>query len=211
MSLPTLNVNGTVSAPKKDLFRGTVVAALVAGIILTIAVLPAEYGIDPTGIGKALGLTSLHSAAAAAPAAAEADAAASPVPQGSQVSALGEVRALTIASKQTVAYRADIQEWTLAPGKGLEVKANLAKGATLIYSWKTKNGELINHDFHGDPTNANNNEFESFIAEKGVSQSSASLIAPFTGVHGWYWENKTSAPVTLVLHASGFYTGIAQR
>jgi hypothetical protein len=213
MSLPTLNVTGAVSAPKKELLRGTLVAAAIAGVILTIAVLPAEYGIDPTGVGKALGLTSLHVAGTApAPgtAGAEVDAVV-PAPQGSQVSAPGETRALTIASKQTVAYRADIQEWTLAPGKGLEVKANLAKGATLIYSWKTKNGERINHDFHGDPTNAKNNEFESFIAEKDVSQSSASLIAPFTGVHGWYWKNKTSAPVTLVLHASGFYTGIAQK
>ncbi len=213
MSLPLLNVNGTVSAPKKQLLRGTAVAAVVAGIILTIAVLPAEYGIDPTGIGKALGLTSLRvegAVPAAAPAAVEVDAVA-PSPQGSQVASPGETRALTVASKQTVAYRADIQEWTLAPGKGLEVKTNLAKGATLIYSWKTKNGELINHDFHGDPANAKNNEFESFIAEKGVSQSSASLIAPFTGVHGWYWKNKTSAPVTLVLHASGFYTDILKK
>jgi hypothetical protein len=222
MSLPSLNVNGAISAPKKELLRGTVVAAIIAGVILTIAVLPAEYGIDPTGIGKALGLTSLHvpagapapdstsaSAPSAAPAA-ELDPVA-PAPQGSQVASPGEARALTVATKQTVDYRADIQEWTLAPGKGLEVKANLAQGATLIYAWKTKNGELINHDFHGDPANAKNNEFESFIAEKGVSQSRASLIAPFTGVHGWYWKNKTSAPVTLVLQASGFYTNLVKK
>ena len=225
MSLPLLNVSGAVAAPKKQLLGGTAVAAVVAGIILTIAVLPAEYGIDPTGIGKALGLTSLHapaeaptSAPTSAPTPAPTLAISAPVldpgtpaPQGSQVASPGEARAQTVATKQTVAYRADIQEWTLAPGKGLEVKANLAKGATLIYTWKTKHGELINHDFHGDPANAKNNEFESFIAENGVSQSSASLIAPFTGVHGWYWKNKTSAPVTLVLQASGFYSNLVKK
>lgn len=216
--MSSLNLNDAVSVSRKELLRGTFVAALVASVILTIAVLPAEYGIDPTGIGRALGLTSLHAAAAqsgasdisAAMPARQGAQTGSPMP-GSQVASPGEARGLTIASRQTVAYRADTQEWTLAPGQGLEVKTSLAKGATLIYSWKTSNGELINHDFHGDPANAKNNEFESFIAEQGVSQSSASLIAPFSGVHGWYWKNKTTSPVTLVLHASGFYTDIVQK
>jgi hypothetical protein len=216
--MSSLNLNGAVSAPRKELLRGTFVAALVASVILTIAVLPAEYGIDPTGIGRALGLTSLHATAgqgasaldAAVPARQDSPMPDTPIP-GSQVAAPGEARGLTMASRQTVAYRADTQEWTLAPGQGLEVKTSLAKGATLIYSWKTSKGELIEHDFHGDPAHAKNNEFESYIAEKGVSQSSASLIAPFTGVHGWYWKNNTKSPVTLVLHASGFYTDIVQK
>lgn len=194
----------SIRTPLKDLVRGVLIALGVAGVILAVAVLPAEYGIDPTGAGKALGLTALHKPAAAT-------VATGPAPKGSTVSAPGEVRALTIAARQSVAYRADTQEVTLAPGKGLEVKTHLAKGATLIYSWKTTNGELINHDFHGEPINAKNDEFESFIEEKGVSQSSGSLIAPFTGVHGWYWKNKTAAPVTVVLHASGFYTDIFKK
>lgn len=204
MSTPT--TTGATAAPKKELLRGTMIAAVVAGVILALAVLPAEYGIDPTGVGRVLGLTSLHRAAAPGAAAA-----AAPAPAGSTVSAPGEKRAVTIASKQTVAYRADEQEITLPPGKGLEVKTHLAKGATLIYSWKTKNGELVNHDFHGEPVNARGDEYESFIEEKGVSQSSGSLVAPFTGVHGWYWKNKSRQPVTLVLRASGFYTDIFKK
>ena len=54
------NVTGAINAPKKELVRGTLIAAVVAGIVLTVAVLPAEYGIDPTGAGKALGLTVLN-------------------------------------------------------------------------------------------------------------------------------------------------------
>ena len=102
-------------------------------------------------------------------------------------------------------------EITLAAGKGVEVKTQLAKGATLIYAWKTKNAEKVNHDFHGEPVNAKEDEFESFILEDGVSASKGTLIAPFTGVHGWYWENKTGAPVTVVLTASGFYTDIVRK
>ena len=202
--MTSLPMNGGISVAKKELLRGTGLAALVAGLILTVAILPAEYGIDPTGIGKALGLTTLHR-----PATAAADSV--PAPQGSQVSAPGEERALTIASKQTVPYRSDEQEITLAPGKGLEVKTHLAKGATLIYSWETKGGAVVNHDFHGEPVNAREDEFESFIADKGVSSSSGSLIAPFTGVHGWYWKNKSAEPVTLVLRSSGFYADIYKK
>ncbi|MES2898319.1 MAG: hypothetical protein V4723_01260 [Pseudomonadota bacterium] len=208
------NSTGAISAPRKELIRGTLIAAVVAGIVLTVAVLPAEYGIDPTGAGKALGLTVLNApAATSAPAVAPAAVAATatPAPSGSTVSAPGETRTATIASKQTVPYRADTQEITLPPGKGLEVKTILAKGATLIFSWKTENGELVNHDFHGEPVNAKNDEFESFIDEKRVSQSSGSLIAPFTGVHGWYWKNTTTVPVKITLQASGFYSEIYKK
>lgn len=210
MSLPPSNAG--VVAPKKELLRGCLLAAAVAAVLLVAAVLPAEYGIDPTGAGKALGLTKLHSAAAPAAAPAKTAAtAAAPAAKGSTVSAPGEVRAITIASKQSVAYRADTQEITLAPGKGVEVKTHLAKGAALMFSWKTTKGEVLNHDFHGEPVNAKGDEFESFILEDDVSHSSGVLIAPFTGVHGWYWKNLNDEPVTVVLQASGFYSDIFKK
>jgi hypothetical protein len=199
----------TPVAPKKELLRGMLIAAALAAIILAVAVLPAEYGIDPTGAGKALGLTRLYQGQTAVPLGAAT--AAAPARKGSTVSAPGEVRDLTIASPQTVAYRTDTMEVTLPPGKGLEVKTHLARGATLIYSWKTNSGAAVNHDFHGEPVNAGKDEFESFILENGVSKSSGSLVAPFTGVHGWYWKNKTDRPVTIQLQASGFYSDIFKK
>lgn len=223
-------INDTHVVAKKELLRGTVIAAAVAAVLLVLAVLPAEYGVDPTGLGKVMGLTKLQAAsptpaiasnsatvqAPAAPAApASAAAATAAVPAGdaprSTVSAPGEQRALTISSRPSLPYRADEMEILLAPGKGVEVKTLLAKGATLIYTWKTKDAALVNHDFHGEPVNAKENEFESFILEKGVSESRGTLIAPFTGVHGWYWKNKSSAPVTVVLRASGFYSDIYKK
>lgn len=41
------------------LIRSTILAAIGAGIILVTVVMPSEYGIDPTGIGGALGLTNM--------------------------------------------------------------------------------------------------------------------------------------------------------
>lgn len=213
-------INGAITTPKKDLLRGSLIAAAVAGVLLVTAVLPAEYGIDPTGIGKAMGLSALYrpaapaapsAAAAPAPAASTALAAFQGATKGSLVSAKGEQRQMTIASPQQIAYRADVQEIVLPPNKGVEVKTHLAKGATLIYSWKTNNGLLVNHDFHGEPVDAGKDEFESFILENGVSESKGSLVAPFTGVHGWYWKNLSSEPVTIVLSSSGFYSDIFKK
>ncbi|NMG76206.1 transmembrane anchor protein [Aromatoleum diolicum] len=41
------------------LLRSTAVAALIATGLLVTTILPAEYGIDPTGAGRALGLTQM--------------------------------------------------------------------------------------------------------------------------------------------------------
>lgn len=187
------------AASKLQLLRGLVIAIVIAGILLVVAVLPAEYGIDPTGIGQKMGLKSLSSTSETTqPKIAE-------LPIADDIDSIAHT-AKTIVSKQTVAYRADTREIVLAPGKGIEIKTRLAKGASLIYTWKTTKGEKISHDFHGDPINAKGDEFESFIEEKGVSESTASLIAPFTGVHGWYWKNTGTTAVTIQLQASGFYT-----
>jgi hypothetical protein len=39
-----------------QLIRSTLIAAGIAAALLVTVVLPAEYGIDPTGAGRALGL-----------------------------------------------------------------------------------------------------------------------------------------------------------
>ena len=195
----TQPLDGASTSSRRDLLRGVLIAAGIASIILTVAVLPAEYGIDPTGIGQALGLKNLSGSAVSS----KAIAAAGPKPVVAGTS--------TIASRQSVPYRADTREIVLQAGQGLEVKTLLAKGATLIYSWKIKNGAKIDHDFHGEPENAKNNEFESYIEEKNVSESKGSVIAPFTGTHGWYWNNQNQEPVTVVLQASGFYTDMINK
>ena len=43
----------------RQLLRSTAIAVVSAAAILVTIVLPAEYGIDPTGIGTALGLAEM--------------------------------------------------------------------------------------------------------------------------------------------------------
>lgn len=42
-----------------NLIKSTILAAIVAGVLLVTVVMPSEYAIDPTGIGKVLGLTNM--------------------------------------------------------------------------------------------------------------------------------------------------------
>lgn len=43
----------------RQLRRATILAVVVAASLLLTAVLPAEYGVDPTGMGQRLGLTQM--------------------------------------------------------------------------------------------------------------------------------------------------------
>jgi hypothetical protein len=42
-----------------SLRRASLVAVVVAAVLVVTAVLPAEYGVDPTGVGRRIGLTQM--------------------------------------------------------------------------------------------------------------------------------------------------------
>ena len=54
------NITPDAELPSSEsLIKSTITAVLVALVLLLVAILPAEYGIDPTGIGRMLGLTKM--------------------------------------------------------------------------------------------------------------------------------------------------------
>ena len=72
------NLNPAPAEPPSAgrLLRSTAIAVVVAAFILATVVLPAEYGVDPTGLGRVLGLTQMGEVKARLAAEAAADAAA---------------------------------------------------------------------------------------------------------------------------------------
>src|SRR3546814_10815364 len=104
--------------PYTTLFRSAVAIA-VAAVVLVTTVLPAEYGIDTTGIGTRLGLNVLGAPAEAA----EGEA---PVI---------EPAAAATVDKHDANYRPDTMSLTLAPGKGAVIKAHLNQGDTFVFHW----------------------------------------------------------------------------
>jgi hypothetical protein len=169
-------------------------AMLVAGVLLMAAILPAEYGVDPLGTGKRLGLTSL--AQSNAPAAAAGAAAPAPPPESLEPVRPGA------NTPQTMALKQDTVSFKLGPFEGIEYKYRMEKGASMVYSW-TSTGR-VRFDFHGEPQGAPKDYAESYEMAEG-QKASGSFFAPTSGIHGWFWENLSTDDVTITLTSTGFY------
>ena len=110
---------------------------------------------------------------------------------------------------QKAVYKVDSREIVLRPGQGVEIKYHFTKGAAMLYSWKAS--AVVPFEFHGvpdqKPPNAPADYYESHEKDDaGKDQSHGHFISPSTGIHGWWWENKTDKDVTVKLTTAGFYT-----
>lgn len=181
-----------------QLLKATGLAVVVAGVILVTAVLPAEYGIDPTGIGKSLGLTALH----ASPSEPTIDEAA--VTELDADLSLSSVTPLTAVWKSATPYRSDVKTLTLQPDEGAEIKAKMKAGERFVFNWKTDGG-AVNVDMHGEKLQAKSDEYSSYWKERNQIEAHGEFQAPFEGTHGWYWRNRGDKPVTITVNISGYY------
>jgi hypothetical protein len=209
------------------IIKATVIALVVAAVLLIVAVLPAEYGIDPIGTGKALHLTDLAKADAAKPTtkAAEKPTEADPPKAGEASNTIipvlepaadgGTPKVKGAFIPQPKGYKIDSRELKLQPGEGLEIKYNMKKGGGLIYSWTASDKVLF--EFHGEPNvkpagKEGTDYYETYEIDDqvGRDQSHGTFIAPTSGIHGWFWQNMTAHPVTIKLVSAGFYDWIFQ-
>lgn len=190
------HLNRRTLPSSQQLLKATSLAIGVAGIILVAAVLPAEYGIDPTGIGSRLGLTSLSASAAGS-----SDAAAAPAISPSETAPTSVFDAVW---KAPVAYRNDETSLTLQANEGVEVKALMKTGDRFFFTWKAEGGN-VSFDMHGEKLGAASDEFTSYWKGKAQAEGHGAFQAPFDGIHGWYWRNRGAQPVTITVKTSGFY------
>jgi len=246
----------SVPATPGGLIRSTLMAAAAAGAILVLFWLPAEYGIDPTGVGALTGLTEMgeikqqlaaeaeadaqalaasavtapsapEPAAAAVPSAvlerldridaqlaaiaavigtppslleppAIAPLAADPVPEATALPEPDPIEP-AVAAATAPEWRDEVS-YTLNPGEGIEVKLAMEEGQVARFAW-TANGGVVNFDLHGD----GNGQNTSYEQGRAVSEQTGDLVAAFTGNHGWFWRNRTDAPVTVTLRTGGQY------
>lgn len=176
-----------VAASRRRILSATGLALVLALVVLVVAVLPAEYGIDPLGTGKGLGLTALAGTDEAGPAA---------------PSTLEAVRA-GVNTPQTGVLAQDTFTVELRPFEGVEYKYRVEKGGSMAYAWTASSD--VGFDFHGEPDGAAEGFSESYGKGEGRAAQGV-FIAPTPGVHGWFWENTGPGRVTVTLTTSGFYT-----
>ena len=157
-------------------------AILVAGVILMIAILPAEYGVRSARHRQAArahqhraGRIGRRAARAAGGASESSPEELEPVRPGANTA-------------QTVPLKQDTVTFTLGPCEGMEYKYRMEKGASFVYRW-TSTGK-VRFDFHGEPEGAPKGYAESYQMGEG-ERASGSFFAPTPGIHGWFWENLT--------------------
>ena len=205
-----------------QLLKSTAIAAIAALLLLLIIVMPAEYGVDPTGLGSITGLTRMGETkmALADEAAAEERALAAAMNQpltepevepaetqeldsSAAASAPAEVAQSPTPIEPDI--RSDEMQVSLAPGVGREIKVTMAQGKTVEYSWQSEGG-IANFDIHGDSVPL---EIDYHNYSRGAEQSSSGVLeAAFDGNHGWFWRNRTDSPIVVTIQTRGEYTDI---
>lgn len=208
----------------RQLVRSTAIAFAVAMGLLVTVVMPSEYAVDPTGLGRAMGLTqmgeikislaqeALADEAAAknsTPAVTVSAPAPAAIPAPPPVSVPVPVQQVAIAKpakSAAPAAKSDEVSLTLKPGEGREIKLEMRKGSVVTYEWSASGP--VNHDTHGETYDAAQGDFQSYSKGRQVKGDKGELTALFDGTHGWFWRNRTSGNVTIVLNTTGDYLAV---
>ena len=203
----------------EQLLRSTLIALVTAMVLLFTVVLPSEYGIDPTGVGRMLGLTAMgeikqqlleeaEQEAALAISTEPAEAVVTPPVSDTHMSAPELVMADVSQPSESLAVVQTAWDDTLViqlePGEAAEVKLQMMAGARLVFEWIADPGHL-NSTWHGNGTAGEKATYRNGRAE---NFREGELIPSFDGRHGWFWRNRSNDTVTLTLNVRGNYSSI---
>lgn len=195
----------------RQLIKSTIIAIIAAIVILVTIVLPSEYAIDPTNVGKMLNLTEMGEIKQQLQEEAEADRQlemqrntttnqSSSLLEGFMGLIVGKAHAQSADQKWTDEY-----SYTLKRGEGIEVKLVMKEGAEAKFLWMAEGG-VLNYDLHGDGSGKN----ISYKKGRAVPSQKGVLKAAFTGKHGWFWRNRDKQNVTVRLFVRGAYSEIIE-
>ena len=126
-----------------------------------------------------------------------------PVAKQSEYAASSVDPSTNASSAAAETGRSDEVSFTLAPGRGAEVKLVMREGAVANFVWSTQGGN-VNFDTHGDAPG----QSVSYSKGRGVPSAEGSLVAAFDGNHGWFWRNRGAREVTITLRTQGDYMEI---
>ncbi|MDR2212179.1 MAG: hypothetical protein LBE21_00935 [Pseudomonadales bacterium] len=193
----------------KKLLFATLGSALGALIVFLLVVLPAEYGIDPSGFGRLSGLSEL-----AAPPARSVTL--NDVIGGNQalreveIPEFGEPTPLpnpAVFQDQSEAPQTRTLSVELAAEAETEVKLKMQEGKVMLFSWQVDQGTVY-VDMHGHDPSFGPDFFVRYKEEDEGTGGYGSLTAPFAGEHGWFWLNYNEFPVTITLTVTGYFDDV---
>ncbi len=208
------------------LLKSTRNSAIVAIAILVTIVLPAEYGVDPTGIGNLLGLKEMGEVKVAllneekeSKEKEEKLKAELEQNTGTELALVeqkdpelvetentveGQVRGEKITEDSVKKESIDV---TIPPNGSAEIKLVMGKNDTVTYTWKT-NGGGLNYNMHGE----SKGNTQSYEYSKGTSENNdeGEFTAVFDGTHGWFFRNREKNNVTVNISVEGGFASLIE-
>lgn len=186
----------------RELLGSTIKAMVAAGVILVTMIMPAEYGIDPTGVGGVLGLTRMGEIkmqlAEEAEQAEEAAKLPTPSVASSTTASTSDATDEADQDSESVA-NTDSMTLTLAPDASAEIKLEMSEGSSVDFEWTTQGGNL-NFDTHGDGYDGTEYKYDKGLDTPGQD---GVLTAQGDGFHGWFFRNREDTDVVLTVEATG--------
>jgi hypothetical protein len=195
------------SAGGRRLLWGVVGALALGAIVLVVFVLPSEYGIDPTGAGRALGLTALTEPAGGRTIQIVDVIGGNERIREVEIPDAGEPVPLpnpAIHQLETDAPRTETLTVRIPAEGQTEVKTVMREAKVVVYSWQVDRGDVY-VDYHGHDPAMGNEFWVRYQEEQETTGAHGTLVAPFDGEHGWYWLNYNEFPVEITLTVTGYF------
>ncbi len=198
---------------KSKIIKATIISLIVGAVLLVVAVLPAEYGMDPTGAGELFGFSKLYVPEEAGTTSLGAMASNSSTPiiklekAGSGPTVERPAEADNPPPTTQLSSREDETKVVVPAGRGIEFKIDMLKYGKMKYEWNTSNGEILYFDFHGEVKQEKEVKevyFESYTIANSNNMV-GTFLAPYEGKHGWFFRNTGDEDVVVNLRLKGQY------
>ena len=186
----------------RQLVRATLGAAVVAAVLLVCVVMPAEYAIDLTGVGRLTGFQRMGEIKQSLETQATRERAL-PSPTSPTSQAKARPRGTQPQAASPAAKSLNV---TLLPDQGQEVKLSMREGDVVDYTWRSS-GEAVFADMHAD-SQALGVSYHGYD-KTTANQKSGRLTAAFDGAHGWFWRNRSRDIVVVTLDVSGVFSSVS--
>ncbi len=200
---------GTRPPSSKRLLITMVAAVFVAVLLLVTVVLPAQYGIDPTGAGRLMGLTALSSSGTRTIEITDVIGG-NEIIRTVEVADAGDPTPLpnpAVFQQGTEPMRTETLQIPIGSDEETEVKVVLTAGKMVLFSWEVDRGTIYS-DYHGHDPALGPDFWVRYREQQEGSGGKGSLVAPFDGEHGWYWVNYNEFPVVVTLTVTGYHDGL---
>lgn len=205
-----MTTNKQPNLNKGQLLKSLIIALIIGAIVLLVAVLPAEYGLDPLGTGKLFGFSKLYQGNKQT----ESNETYSSLnfkkikmeKVGSPIGTPKPSEADNPPPKVQYQKRVDTIAVVVPAETGIEYKFKSLKYGSTRYEWATDKG-IVYIDFHGEVKQENppkNVFYESYTLAHSNNMA-GTLTAPFEGKHGWYFRNETNQDIVVTIRLNGQY------